>query len=290
MGIKREDVSNALAALEGHLPETEVSKAEKSDDDLGEANGAATAKDGGSLKAEGDDMNKKHGNTKGKGFESRKSLAKAKKDEEEDEGEEEEGDDEEEEEKEEKSMVNKSVPKDYMSGLNNEVITKIDVSNFLRSLVDHTADSVDNLRDFVVKSDMVHESRYEELMTSVEEIQKSQANIGIVLRAVCERIGVIENQPARMAKSVTAESQVKKSVQAVDRSMPNHDPALEGEGEQGMFKSLQGKAPHVAKAMVSDAICELVKKGEAKDVDVINFETFGHITPELEPKLRPMLG
>ena len=57
---------------------------------------------------------------------------------------------------------------------------------------------------------------------------------------------------------------------------------------QGFYKSLTGKPPHEVKKSISLALCELVKKGELSDVDVINFESNNYISSEADAKLRAM--
>jgi len=264
MGITKDDVIKALASIEDGLEKADGSKKGKSgsvptDGDLNDANGAA---DGDSdLSVDDDNMNDKYGNKKAtKSMDAEKGA---------------------------KSMTGtkKSMPEDFSAGLPGEIETKVDVSNFLKSLVDHTADSHDKLRDFVVKSDMASESRYEELDGRVEEVQKSLANIGVVLKAICEQIGVIGNQ------SVVSKSQaVAQGKGVVERDIRKSDPEQENvmqAGETGgIYKSLSGRPPHIVKSLIADKLCDLVRKGEAKDVDVINFETYNHVSPELDEKLR----
>lgn len=181
-----------------------------------------------------------------------------------------------------KGTQKSEAPSDFGAGLPGEIETKVDVSSFLKSLVDHSAHSHDQLRDFVVKSDMANDARFTEVNEAVAEISKSQANIGIVLKAICERIGVMENQPG-VAKSQTAASVAKS--ETVERTFAGANPDQPAEPEGRIAKALHGKPANVAKSMVSDQLCELVRKGEASDLDVINFETYNHISPELETKL-----
>ena len=289
--VTKEHVEKALGALDESLDN--VVKGEK-DGELGDGQGAATKE--GSLKTPGEDMNKKAGVTAGKAKTEKSVTPVAKSDD--NDADDAEGDEDEVESKEQDKekgkkpafMSKKSMPADFFDDAPSEVTTKIDVSRFLRSLVDHTADSMDTLRDYVVKSDLANENRVEQVEQSLNQIQKSLGNVGIVLKAVCEKLGVIEAQPARIAKSAVAAASVT-TAQVAPRDMTNHDAALqEGKDEGGMFKSLVGRPPHVAKAMVSDALCDLVRKGEAKDTDVINFETYGVVPPQLETKLRTVLG
>lgn len=288
MAITKDDVKKALTRLEetGDLSEgegEEVSKAGEYDhgdrdkagkamakngkggarpgssgsvpqNDLNTSNGAADG--GGSLDAPGDNMNGKYGNKKGsKGKMGNKSM----------EGE-------------------KSVPEDFEAGLNEEVQAKVDVSQFLRSLVDHTAESHDRLRDFVAKSDEAGDARFEELTEDIGKLTKSLSNVGIVLKAICERIGVIEEKP-QVAKSQTAEA-VETAARPFQKSDPTAENALPPQQSEGLYKSLEGKPPHVVKKAIADKLCDLVMKGEAVDTDVINFETYNSLSPELDEKVR----
>jgi len=56
-----------------------------------------------------------------------------------------------------------------------------------------------------------------------------------------------------------------------------------------MFKSLSPN-PIIAKSQISTALCDLVKKGEASDMDVIGFEGNGHISMEVATKLKQILN
>ena len=168
----------------------------------------------------------------------------------------------------------------YADELPEEVQTKIDVSEFLKSLVNHTGDCIDELTERVVKSESRIAKSHEDVLSAVEDLQKSQAKIGIVLKAICQRIGIIENAPARTAKSETT---VAKSGRPAERQMAS---GLESEGAgEPIFKGLS-QQPHVAKSQMSEALCQLVRKGEAQDLDVIGFETNGFVRPELMPKLK----
>jgi hypothetical protein len=224
----------------------EINSVEKGEGsaDLNSSNGAADDKE--SLGVDAENMNDKHGNKKGKGY------------------------------------AKSEAPSDFGAGLPGEIETKVDVSSFLKSLVDHSAHSHDQLRDFVVKSDMANDARFSDVNEAIADISKSQANIGIVLKAICERIGVMENQPG-VAKSQTA-AVIAKS-EPVERTFAGANPDQPAEPEGRIAKALHGKPANVAKSMVSDQLCELVRKGEASDLDVINFETYNHISPELETKL-----
>ena len=48
--------------------------------------------------------------------------------------------------------------------------------------------------------------------------------------------------------------------------------------------------PLIAKAQVTEILSEMVMKGEAKDLDVIGYETGGFISPEIAPKVMNKLA
>jgi flagellar hook-basal body complex protein FliE len=171
--------------------------------------------------------------------------------------------------------------KSFAEDMPEEIQTKIDVSEFLKSLVDHTGECIDDLAKSVAKSEARISGQHGALVEAVEDIQKSQAKIGIVLKAICQRIGIIENAPAKSAKAET----VAKSG-AADRKFSS---GLEGESQEPMFKSLS-QNPTVAKSQLSGVLCDMVRKGEADAMDVIGFETNGFIRPELMPKLKTALN
>jgi len=257
MGVSKDQVLKALDALEIQLEEETVAKG----DGVGEEQ---------MNNAEGADL----GNPAKEKLSDKSKAAKAMEPEEQ----ESEEDDEEGEDMEKMSYGKKS----FQEEMPEEVQTKIDVSEFLKSLVDHTGNVIDELRNGVAKSEAAHESRYNELNDVIGDVMQSQAKIGVVLKAICERIGVIENAPARPAKADT----VAKSGEKVERNFAS---GLEGEGNEKVFKSLSDN-PVVAKSQIANAICDLVKKGEASDLDVIGFESTSFIRPEIATKLKQTLN
>lgn len=178
----------------------------------------------------------------------------------------------------------KAMKKSFTEDMPEEIETKIDVSEFLKSLVKHTGETIDSLTEYVVKSDKHHSGRYGELVGQVNEIQKSQAKIGLVLKAICEQIGVVKSAPARSVKSDT----VAKSAPVAERKF-NSGLESENATEEKMFKSLS-EDPRIAKSQMSETLCDLVKSGHATDMDVITFESNGFIRPELVGKLKEKLN
>lgn len=260
MKVTQEQVEKALTSLEAALTSDEMEVSKASEQDLDQPEGAdlgnpvkekLSDKAKSAKKGEGSEESEEH--------EAEESPAKEKKEE----------------------AFEKKACKSFAEEMPEEIQAKIDVSEFLKSLVEHTGDSLDALKDFVAKSDVAHEARYAELAETVNDIAKSQAKIGVVLKAVCQRIGVIAAAPARPAKS----DQVSKS----EGSERKFSSGLEAEGTDKMFKSLSDN-PAIAKSQMSGALCDLVKKGEATDLDVIGFESGGYIRPELVAKLRSSLN
>jgi len=194
---------------------------------------------------------------------------------------EEEGSDEDEAEDEKEKLMKMKAKKSFAEELPEEIETKIDVSDFLKSLVNHTAESIDGLKDVLVKGEELNDQRFTALASTVEDVQQAQAKIGIVLKALCEAVGVIKSSPAREAKAET----IAKSDASIER---NFKSALETEGAEKVFKSLSDN-PAIAKSQISEAMCGLVRKGEATDMDVIGFESGGYIRPELIGKLKEIL-
>lgn len=259
MNVTKEHVEKALSSLEAVLDSEVVSKA--SEQDLDQPEGADL---GNPAKDKMSDAAKAKKKSLGKG-----DLKI-----------EHEGDDEDEEEGEE---MEKKAKKSFAEDMPEEIQTKIDVSEFLKSLVDHTGECIDGLKDSVAKSLETQENRYAELAETIEDVVKSQAKIGIVLKAICQRIGVIESAPAHAPK---AETSVVKSAEGAERKFAS---GLETEQTEKVFKSLS-ENPGVAKSQIANALCEMVRKGEATDLDVIGFESGGYIKPELVTKLKTALS
>lgn len=268
MKITKNQVEEALSSLEKALAEGDIVKASEDDLDQPEGGELDPAQGGEKLSDAAKAKKAKKAMSKGELKIEHESDDEDEEDEEEDEGEE--------MEKKYKSKAKKS----FYEDMPEEIQTKIDVSEFLKSLVSHTGETIDSLSNAVAKSDKRNENRYSELVEAVEDVQKSQAKIGIVLKAICERIGVIESAPARAAKS----EMVAKS--GADRQFSS---ALAEESQEKVFKSLS-ENPSIAKSQMANALCELVRKGEASDMDVIGFESGGYIRPELVSKLKQVLN
>lgn len=293
MRVKAEDVLKALDSLQAGFDD-EVVKASEQDldqpegSDLGnpakeKMSEAAKSKMKKAAKKEKEESEEEGDEEMDEGEDmamSKKSHAEDREDEEH-EGEAHEAAESAEEEKKEHAKMKMKAKKSFANELPEEVQTKIEVSEFLKSLVDHNVDGLKKLADYVAKSDAAQEGRYEDLAGVVEGLAKSQAKIGIVLKAMCEKLNIIENSPANSVKS----DMVAKS-QKAERTFSS---GLESEkGEEPMFKSISND-PVLAKSQISNALCDLVMKGEATDMDVINFESAGFISPELVNKLKGKL-
>jgi hypothetical protein len=255
MGITAEQVSKALEEIAPAL-DGEISKASESD--LDQPEGADMGYPSEAKKPMSDEAKSK--------MMSKKKAYKAEVEE-----------DEEDEEEEDMDMDMKA-KKSFSDGLSDEVQSKIEVSEFLRSLVEHTGDTIEDLRLTVAKSQRVSGERIETLAKSLDELHANQAKIGIVLKAICEKIGVIENTPHQSKAVTKSEGQE----ELVDRTFKS---ALETENEEPIFKGLSDN-PIMAKSQITNAMLELVKSGNAEDVDVINFESSGFISPEIQSKLK----
>ena len=261
--ITKEQVMKALEELE-------LKKASEQDLDQPE---------GGDL---GGGMENKMSDAAASGVEGKKKKKKVKKSDDNDEDDESESDDEDEDKKKKDKPEEDEMDKSF-NNLPEEIEAKIDVSDFLKSLVNHTADSINGISKAVVDSTEELHGRYDSMVDIVEDVQKSQAKIGIVLKALCEKVGIIENAPASKPRA----DQVAKSEGNVEVADRNFSQA-EGEKEEKTFKSLNTN-PQIAKSQISDAMCDLVRKGEATDVDVISFESNNYIRPEVVEKLRTVL-
>ena len=177
--------------------------------------------------------------------------------------------------------------KSYSEELPEEISETIDVSEFLKSLVDHTGAKMDELNEQVAKSELAQSQTNDDIINQLNTIEKSQAMIGIVLKSVCTKLGIIENSAAHAPKTQT--SIVKSEV--AERSFDSNAEGtnVETEEQPSLFKSLS-KNPQAARQQVSDAICDLVKSGEAIDTDVINFEMNGYISPSIVGELNKALN
>lgn len=265
--INRDQVEKALASLESQLGEDVVSKA--SEDDLDQPEGA--------------DMGNPAKDKMSSAAKSKKSKKAESADEDIDMDDEEDMDKGFEDMMEAKKKAYQKAKKSFAEDMPEEIETKIDVSEFLKSLVDHTGKSIHALTQYVAKSDASHDARYQELVDVVEDVQKSQAKIGVVLKAICQQIGVISAAPAKSAK---ADTMAKSAAPTQERRMSS---GMESEQSEKVFKSLS-ENPAVAKSQISNALCDLVRKGEAQDLDVIGFESNNYIRPELVSKLKTALN
>jgi hypothetical protein len=181
----------------------------------------------------------------------------------------------------------KKMKKSYNEELPEGIQETIDVSDFLKSLVDHTGAKMDELNEQVAKSELAQTQMNDDIINKLETVEKSQAMIGVVLKSVCEKLGIIENAPAHAPKSETS---VVKSDVAERNFDSNVNTETEGTEEPApLFKSLS-KDPAIAKSQVSEAMCELVKSGKCADTDVINFEMNGYISPSIVNELNKTLN
>lgn len=265
--VTPEMVEKALASLDANLGEEIVSKA--SENDLDQPEGAdlgnpAKEKMSDEAKAAKAKADVEEGIKKGK--EEKEPASEEESEEGEGEGE-------------DMALSKKAVKK---SELPEEIQTKIDVSEFLKSLVEHTTESIDELANSVLKSEEATYAKFEELSKSVAEVVKSQAKIGLVLKALCEQAGILASAPKRVAKSETT---VAKSAVA-ERSFAQEPVEA---GEEKMFKSLSDN-PMMAKSQITEALIDLVKSNKCTDMDLINFESTSYLRPEIVEQLKVKLN
>lgn len=265
--VTPEMVEKALASLDATLGEEIVSKA--SENDLDQPEGADL---GNPAKEKMSDEAKA---AKAKA-DAEEGIKKGKEEPATEEDESEEG----EEGGEDLEMSKKAVKK---SELPEEIQTKIDVSEFLKSLVDHTTEAIDTLAESVIKSEEASNTKFEALSNSIVEIQKSQAKIGLVLKALCEQAGILASAPKRVVKSETT---LAKSAVA-ERSFAQEP--VENAGEEKMFKSLSDN-PMMAKSQITEALIDLVKSNKCTDMDLINFESTSYLRPEVVEHLKMKLN
>lgn len=161
-----------------------------------------------------------------------------------------------------------------------EVQEQVDVSAFLKSLVEHTGATIDALSEAIVKSEVAHDARLSGLSEQISGIQNSQAKIGLVLKALCEKAGILSSAPARSTKSET----VAKSGDVAERKFAQE----ENSGEEKMFKSLSSN-PMEAKGQITDALIDMVKSNVCSDMDLINFESTNYLRPEVVAHLKTKL-
>lgn len=252
--VTPEMVNKALASLDAQLGEDVVKASESNLDQPEGADLGNPAKDKLSDEAKG------------------KSAEKSVKKEEKEDGDEPDGD-----EGESLELSKKS----FAAELPVEVQEQVDVSAFLKSLVEHTGATIDALGEAIVKSEVAHDARLAGLSEQIDGIQKSQAKIGLVLKALCEKAGILSSAPARAPKS----DMVAKSTGVVDRNFAQEE---SNSGEEKMFKSLSNN-PMEAKGQISNALIDLVKSNACTDMDLINFESTNYLRPEVVTLLQNKL-
>jgi hypothetical protein len=151
----------------------------------------------------------------------------------------------------------------------NEVVSRgLEVSEFLASFASVVEKSLSTLEERVVARVA---SELGSTHAESGEFQKSLAGalagLGETMAAVVQRIDQVENQAARPPKSV-------QGVHAIEKG---------GYAGPEAGESLN-------KALVGEALVQLVQNGKAQVTDVIKFESTGQITPALDTAVRGLLG
>lgn len=265
MTIKMEDVSKALTELEEVLEKA-------SDDDLTEAEGS----DLDSGIHEGNELSKDSNEDEGASGAEKKSpkaakSATAKHDEEE----------EEEEEEEKKPKKEEEEMKSLKDRADAEIEAKIEVSEFLKSLHDGLNDTLESMAQVVTKSAELYDTRAKGLEAQIADLQQNQAKIGLVLKAMCEQMGMIGNKRANEPKSVQ-KSGAKPGAPA-ERQFIDPKQVLDDAAEKSKMWPGLSDNPVIAKSQLLNVALDLAKGGKIEQTDVINLESNGHIRPEIVP-------
>lgn len=148
---------------------------------------------------------------------------------------------------------------DYASE-NEEVAKGLEVSSFLQGWAEVQAETISAVETRLAKSIV---AASDEQNTFNADLAKSVAQLAEVLSIQAQRIEQIESTPARGPKSA----------QAVEKSFgAGGDVAPQGET--------------LSKSQVSDALTEMVQKGELPAVEVVKFESTGMLSSDLDAKVR----
>lgn len=143
----------------------------------------------------------------------------------------------------------------------------LEVSEFLAGFANVIAKSLESMEERIVAKVLKSQAAEAE---ATGEFQKSLAvavsSLGEALAATAQRVDQVESQPARGARTV-------QQVHAL---------------EKGGFGAPQG--PELTKSLVAATLLDLVAKNEASVHDVINFDSNGTLSPNVEQKVRAAVG
>lgn len=185
----------------------------------------------------------------------------------------------EEEEDEENEKPDKDEEKMKSLNADTEIKQAIEVSDFLKSLHGSLNDTLESMQDVIKSSGAMHATQIKSLEERIDDIQMNQAKLGVVLKAMCEHMGMLGNQAAREAKSVAKSGGA--AGQPAERKFVDPAQVLEeAANKSAMFPGMSAN-PIVAKSQLLDAAMELAKSGKIGEVDVINLEANGHMRPEV---------
>lgn len=166
-------------------------------------------------------------------------------------------DDEKSEKKDEKE-VEKSLT-DYASD-NEEVAKGLEVSSFLQGWAEVQAETISAVESRLAKSIA---GAAEEQNSFNSDLAKSVSQLAEVLTIQAQRIEQLESTPARGPKSA----------QAVEKSF-------------GAGGEVAPQGELLTKSQVSDALTEMVQKGDLPAVEVVKFESTGQLSADLDAKVR----
>lgn len=167
-----------------------------------------------------------------------------------------------------------------------EIKNKIEVSDFLKSLHEGLNDTLEAMGDVIAKSATVYDGRTKSMEEKLDDVMQYQAKLGVVLKAMCEHLGMLGNQPARGPKAVSTAVTKSGAGTPVERQFADPRAALAAAADKSeLFPGLSDN-PVVAKAQLVGVALDLAKSGKIEPTDVINLEMNGHIRPEIVPMIQ----
>lgn len=147
---------------------------------------------------------------------------------------------------------------DYASE-NEDVAKGLEVSSFLQGWAEVQAETISAVESRLAKS---INAAADEQNNFNSDLAKSVSQLAEVLSIQAQRIEQLESTPARGPKSA----------QAVEKSFGSG--GVEPQGEP------------LTKSQVSDALTEMVQKGELPAVEVVKFESTGMLSTDLDARVR----
>ena len=168
-----------------------------------------------------------------------------------------------------------------------ELQAKIEVSAFLKSITDNIGGCMGSMKDAVENISKSYDERTSTLEEQISDVQQSQAKLGIVLKAICETLNIVSNSPAGNQK---ADTEITKGEETHNER--NFETGAKNDESLEVQKAFPGLSdnPVLAKAQITDAMVDMVMKGDLSDTAVVAFETGGFIEPEVASKIQKALA